>query len=99
MFIADINVARNALESLKSDTSHTSRQVRTDADDKHKEIMTSEDIEPDTNAQHYDGKHPVEDITRVTTPTQSERLCTLPTFMDKINMPTKKVGCTLVTSH
>ena len=72
MFIADINVARNAPESLKSDTSHTSRQVHTDADEKHKEIMTLEDIEPDTNAQHHDGKHPVEDITGETTPMQSE---------------------------
>ena len=84
-FIADINVARNAPESLKSDTGHT-RLVCTDADDKH-QIMTSEDIEPDTNAHHCDGKHPVEDITRETTPTQSEQLCTLPTSMDKISMP------------
>ena len=99
MFIADINVARNALESLKSDTGHTSRQVCTDADENHKQIMTSEDIKPDTNAQHHDGKHPVEDITRETTPMQSEQLCTSPSSMDKINMPTKKVGCTLVTSH
>ena len=49
-FIADINVARNAPESLKSDTGHTSRQVCTDADEKHQQIMTSEDVEPDTNA-------------------------------------------------
>ena len=63
MFIANINVARNAPESLKSDTSHTSRQVHTDADERHQQIMTSEDIEQDTNAQHHDGKHPVEDIT------------------------------------
>ena len=72
MFIADINVARNALESLKPDTCHTSRQVRTDADDKHKEIVTLEDIEPDTNAQHHDGKHLVGDITGGTTPMQSK---------------------------
>ena len=26
-------------------------------------------------------------------------ICTLPTSMDKVIMPTKKVGCTLVTSH
>ena len=71
-FIADINVARNAPESLKSDTGHTSRQVHIDADKKHKEIMTSEDVEPDTNTQHRDGKHPVEDITGKTTPTQPE---------------------------
>ena len=34
--------------------------------------MTSEDVEQDTNAQHDDGKHSVEDTTRETTPTQSE---------------------------
>ena len=37
-FTADTNVARNPLESLKSDTGHTSRQhlpVHTDADEKH----------------------------------------------------------------
>ena len=65
--IEDINVARNAPESLKSDTNHISRQhlpVCTDADKKHQQIMTSEDVEQDTNAQHHDGKHPVEDVTR-----------------------------------
>ena len=60
--IRGINVARNALESLKSNTSHILRQhlpICTDADEKHQQIMTSEDIEQDTNAQHCDGKHPV----------------------------------------
>ena len=60
--------------------------------------MTSEDIEPDKNAQHWDGKHPVEDIMKEITPMQSEQLCTLLTSTDKV-MPTEKVGCTLVTSH
>ena len=72
MIIADINVARNALESLKSDTGHTSRQVCTDADHKHQQIMTSEDVEPDTNAQHCGGKHTEEGITREPIPMQSE---------------------------
>ena len=72
MFIANINVARNALDSLKSDTSNTSSQLCTDADERHQQIMTSEDVEQDTNAQHHDGKHPVEDITREHTPMQSE---------------------------
>ena len=39
--IEDIDVARNALESLKLDTSHTSRQlsqVRTDADEKRNKL-------------------------------------------------------------
>ena len=102
MSIKDINVARNTPESLKLDTGHTSRQylpVRTDADEKHQQIMTSEDIEQDTNVQHCDGKHPVEDITREPIPMQMEQLCTLPTYTDKVIMPTEKVGCILVTSH
>ena len=72
MFIADINVARKAPESLKSDTGHTTRQVCTDADDKHQQIMTSEDIEPDTNAQHHGGKYTEEGTTREPIPMQSE---------------------------
>ena len=73
--VEDINVARNAPESLKSDTGQISRQhlpVCTDADKKHQQIMTSEDIEQDTNAQHHDGKHPVEDVTREPILIQSE---------------------------
>ena len=75
MFMADINVARNAPESLKSDTSHISKQhlpVCTDTDEKHQQIMTLEDVEQDTNTQHCDGKDPVVDITREPIPTQSE---------------------------
>ena len=100
--IEDINVARNAPESLKSDTGHISRQhlpICTHADKKHQQIMTSEDVEQDTNAQHCDGKHSVEDITREPISTQLERLHTLPTSSDKVIMPTEKVGCILVTSH
>ena len=73
-FTADTNVTRNPLESLKSDTGHTSRQhlpVCTDADEKCQQIKTSEDIEQDANAQHWDGKHPVEDTPQETTPIQS----------------------------
>ena len=75
MSIEDINVARNAPESLKSDTDHIARQhlpVHTDADKKHQQTMTSENVEQDTNAQHHDGKHPVVDITRESIPMQSE---------------------------
>ena len=75
MSIVDINVARNAPESLKSDTSHTSRQhlpVCTDADEKHQQIMTSEDVLHDANAQHRDDKQPVVDIIRESIPMQSE---------------------------
>ena len=54
-FTADTNVARNPPESLKSDTGHTSRQhlpARTDADEKHQQIKTSEDIKQDVKTQH-----------------------------------------------
>ena len=60
MSIEDINVTRNALESLKSDTGHISRQhlpVCKDADEKRHQTMTSEDVEQDTNAQHCDGRY------------------------------------------
>ena len=65
MSIEDINVARNAPEFLESDTGHISRQhlpICTDADGKHQQIMTSEDTEQDTNAQHCDGKHPAKKV-------------------------------------
>ena len=100
--IADIQVTRNALESLKSDTGHTSKQpsqVRTDADEKCQQVITSEDTEQDTDTQHRDGKHPVEDLTRELTPMHSEQPCTTLTCTDEVIMPTEKVGCILVTSH
>ena len=102
--IEDIDVARNVPESLKLDTGCTSRQlsqVHTDADEKHQQIMTSENVEQDTDAQHGDGKHPVEDLTpmREPTPMHSEQPHTMPTCTDKVIMPTEKVGCILVTSH
>ena len=102
MSIEDTDVARNAPKSLKLDTSHTSRQlsqVCSDADEKHQQIMTSEDVEQDTDAQHGDGKHPVEDLTREPTPMHSEQPRTMLTCTDKVTMPTKKVGCILVTSY
>ena len=73
--IEDTDVTRNALESLKSDTSHTSRQhsrVPTDADKKHQQITTLEDVQPHTDTQHHDGKHPDEDIAREPTSMHSE---------------------------
>ena len=75
MSIKDINVARDALESLKSDTGHTSRQsleVPTDAGEKNQQITTSEDIEPHTDAQHHDEKHPDKEIAREATSKHSE---------------------------
>ena len=96
-FTADTNVAGNPLESLKSDTSHTSRQhlpAHTDADKKCQQIKTLEDVKQNAKAQH-----PTEDTPKELTPIQSERLHTLPTSTDEVNMPTKKIGCILVTSH
>ena len=87
--------------SLKLDTGHTSRQylpVHTDTDEKRQQIKTLEDVKQDVNAQHQDGKHPVEDTPEETTPMQSERLHIFPST-DEVIMPTKKVGCILVTSH
>ena len=69
-FTADTNVARNPLESLKSDTSYTSRQhlpAYTDADEKHQQIKILEDVEQDAKAQH-----PMKDTPKETTPIQSE---------------------------
>ena len=73
--------------------------MHTDADEKHQQIKTSEDIEQDANAQHQDDKHPVEDTPEGTTPIQSEQLHTSPTSTNEVIMPTKKVDCILVTSH
>ena len=41
----------------------------------------------------------MEDTFEEATPIQSERLHTLPTSTNEVMMPTKKVGCILVTSH
>ena len=61
---------QNPPESLKSDTSRTSRQhlsAHIDAGEKHQQIRTSEDIEQDAEAQHL-----TKDTSEETTPTQSE---------------------------
>ena len=66
----DNNIARNPPESLKSDTSHTSRQhlpACTDADEKCQQTKTSEDIEQDAVAQH-----PMKDTPEETTPIKPE---------------------------
>ena len=41
----------------------------------------------------------MKDTFEETTPTLSERLHTLPTSTNEVRMPTKKIGCILVTSH
>ena len=69
-FTADTNVARNPPESLKSDTSHTSRQhlpACTDVDEKCQQTKILEDVEQDAEAQHL-----MKDTSEETTPTQSE---------------------------
>ena len=66
-FTADTKVVENPPESLKSDTSHTSRQhLSIDAEEKHQQIKTSEDVEQDAEA------HLMKDTFEETTPTQSE---------------------------
>ena len=82
----------NPAESLKSDTSHTSRQhssAHKSANEKHQQPKTSkEDVEQDVEA-----RYPMADASEETTLTKSDRLHTLPTSTDEVRMPTKKVGC------
>ena len=98
-FTADTNVAGNIPESLKADTGHATSHKCTAVHKNQKQTVTSEDVDPAANAQHCDGNHTVEDTTEETTTVQSQLLCISPTSMDKVSMPTKKVGCILVTSH
>ena len=66
----DTNVARNLLESLKSDTSHTLGQHLPpciDADERCQQAKTLEDFEQDAVAQH-----PMKDTPEDTTPIQPE---------------------------
>ena len=62
---------KNPLESLRSDTSHTSRQylsAHTSAEEKHQQSKTSkEDVEQDVKA-----RYPTEDTSEETTLTQSD---------------------------
>ena len=100
--IEETDSAMNVPESLKMDTSLTSRcltQAFTDVDEKHQQSMTSESDEHDTDTQQEDDEHTVEDVTREPTSMHSEQLCTMLTCADEVIMPTKKVGCVLVTSH
>ena len=61
--------------------------------------MISEGAEQDTDTQQEDNEHSVKDVTREPTSMHSEQLHTMLTCADKVIMPTKKVGCILVTSH
>ena len=100
--IEEIESAVNVPESLKIDTGHTSQhlsQACTDADEKCQQSMTSEGAEQDTDAHQEDGEHPAEDIARGPTSMHTDQLLTMLFCTDDIIMPTKKVGCILVTSH
>ena len=69
-FTADNKVAKNPLESPKSDTSCTSRKhlsAHIDVEEKHQQIKTLQDIKQDAEAQHL-----MKDTFEETTPTQSE---------------------------
>ena len=61
--------------------------------------MTSEDAEHNTDAQQEDSECPAEDIAREPTSMHSDQLLTMLFCTDDVIMPTKKVGCILVTSH
>ena len=98
----DTDVTKKALESLKSDTSYTSRQhseVPTDADEKCQQITTLEDVKQHTDIQCHHEKHSDEDTTRELTPMHSEQPCTTLTCTNEVIMPTEKVSCILVSSH
>ena len=100
--IKETDSATNVPESLKIDTSHTSRclsQACTDVDEKHQQSIKSEGDEHDTDAQQEDDGHSVKDVTREPTSTHSEQLHIMLTCADEVIMPTKKVGCILVTSR
>ena len=98
----DTDTLTNVPESPKQDTCHTLRhlsQVCTDADEKCQQSMTSEGVQQDTDTQQEDDKHSVEEVTRKTTSMQSKQPCTTLICADEVNMPTEKVGCTLVTRY
>ena len=91
----EVESAGNILESLKIDTSRTSRhpsQPCTDTDKKHQQHPSSESAE-------QDAEHPVENATREPTSIHSDQLLTVLLPTDDVIMPTEKVGCILVTSH
>ena len=96
---AEINVGGNIPKSLKAGTGHATSHECTAVHENQKQTVTLEDIDPAANVQHCDRKHTVEDTTEETTTVQLQLSCISPTSMDKISMPTKKLGCILVTSH
>ena len=91
----------NIPESLKSDTGHTSQhssQPGADVDEKHQQHLSPEHAEQDAAMHEDEDEHSAENCTIESTSTQTEQPLTafLP---DDITVPTKKVGCILVTTH
>ena len=94
--------AANIPESLKIDTSCTSQhpsQPCTDTDEKCQQSPSSEHAEQDTDAHQEDKEYPAKDVAREPTSIHSDQLLTVLLPTDDVIMPTKKVDCTLVTSH
>ena len=100
--IEETESAVNIPDSLNIDTSHTSQcpsQACTDADEKRQQSTTSEGVEQDADAHQEDDEHPAEEVAREPTSMHSDQLLTALLCTDDVIMPTKKVGCILVTSH
>ena len=56
-------------------------------------------MEQDADAHQEDDEHPAEDVARELTSINSDQLLTVLLPTDDVIMPTKMVGCILVTSH
>ena len=64
-----------------------------------KSINKVEQAEQDAEAQQEDDEHPAEDVARELSSMHSDQLLTVLLSTDEIIIPTKKVGCILVTSY
>ena len=98
----EVESAVNILESLKTDTSCTSRrpsQPCTDTDRKHQQRPSSECAEQDAHAHQDGNEHPARNAARKPTSIHSDQLLTVLLPTDDVIMLTEKVGCVLVTSH
>ena len=61
--------------------------------------LSSEHAEQDADAHQDEDEHAAEDVERELTPIHSDQLLTVLLPTDEVIIPTKKVGCILVTSH
>ena len=94
--------AANIPKSLKRGTSHTSQQpsqLCTNTDEKCQRSPSSEHAEQDADGHQDNDEHPAEDIDSKFTPTHTDQILTVLLSTDEVIIPTKKVGCILVTSH